>query len=115
MGLLYYGADPTPTEIPDRLLAHIKVVIATKLRRNESFTLSWRHPENAAGGRTTLWMQPSIPLRFVFEDPEPEALDPELLRDLATKANSSAGVSLAWEEEPAPAAAMVALRQPVAA
>ncbi|MCR2792193.1 hypothetical protein NQ156_03855 [Microbacterium sp. zg.Y625] len=115
MGLLYYGADTTATEIPDRLLAHIKVVIATKLRRNESFTLSWRHPDNTAAGRTTLWLQPSIPLRFVFENPEPETLDPELLRELATMANSSAGVSLSWQAETAPAAAVVELRQPVAA
>ena len=115
MGLLYYGADTTPTEIPDRLLAHIKVVMATKLRRNESFTLSWRHPDNAAAGRTTLWLQPSIPLRFVFENPEPETLDPELLRELATMANSSGGVSLSWEAETAPEAAVVELRQPAAA
>ena len=115
MGLLYYGADTTPTEIPDRLLALIKVVIATKLRRSESFTLSWRHPDATAGGRTTLWMQPSIPLRFVFENPEPETLDPELLRDLAAKANSSAGVSLSWEDESAPAPAVVSMRQPIAA
>ena len=116
MGLLYYGSDTTPTEIPDRLLAHVKVVTATKLRRSESFTLSWRHPDATEGGRTTLWMQPSIPLRFVFESPEPETLDPELLRDLAAKANSSAGLSLSWDDEATTAPASAPLRpQPVAA
>ena len=93
-----------------------KVVIATKLRRSESFTLSWRHSDATAGGRTTLWMQPSIPLRFVFESPEPETLDPELLRDLAAKANSSAGLSLSWDDEAATAPDSAPLRpQPVAA
>ncbi|MCR2812379.1 hypothetical protein NQ166_03125 [Microbacterium sp. zg.Y1090] len=114
MGLLYYGADKTPAEIPDRLLAHVKVVTATKLRRSESFTLSWRHPDGDERGRTTLWMQPSIPLRFVFESPEPETLDPELLRDLAAMANSSAGLSLAWADEPLATIAPAA-RQPLAA
>ena len=108
MGLLYYGADKNPAEIPDRLLAHVKVVTATKLRRNESFTISWRHPEGDDLGRTTLWMQPAIPLRFVFENPEPETLDPDLLRELAAAANSAGGMSLDWEHdreasEPAPA------------
>ena len=41
MAQLYYGNSADPIEMPDRLLAHVKVVLATKLRRSESFTLSW--------------------------------------------------------------------------
>ncbi|MBD7957773.1 hypothetical protein H9651_08990 [Microbacterium sp. Sa4CUA7] len=99
MGLLFYGNDTTPAEIPDRLLAHVKVVTATKLRRNESFTVSWRHPEADTSGRTTLWLQPAIALRFVFENPEPETLDPELLKELVAAANSAGGMTLDWEQE----------------
>ena len=51
MGLIFYGNSPDPIEVDDRTLAHLKVVIALKLRRNESFTLSWRHPD--ATGRST--------------------------------------------------------------
>lgn len=113
MAYLYYGSEASPAEIPDRLLAHVKVVAATKLRRNESFLLSWRHPGEEASGRTSIWMQPAIPLRFVFESPEPEALDPEFLRTLANEATSSRGIVLEWDEEPA--AIDGARRQPVAA
>lgn len=60
MGSLYYGDAQDAIQIDDRALAHLKVVIATKLRRNESFTLSWRHPEGDAPGRSTLWLHPSI-------------------------------------------------------
>ena len=49
MGYLFYGNTAEPIEIPDRLLAHLKVVVATKLRRSESFTLSWRHTEDIPG------------------------------------------------------------------
>ena len=103
MGSLYYGDDRDPIEIDDRLLAHVKVVMATKLRRNESFTLSWRH---AAGtpGRSTIWVQPSIPLRFVFDSAEAESLDPALLSSLANSANSSGGMSITVEYEAASAA-----------
>ncbi len=101
MAYLYYGAEPLPAEIPERTLAHVKVVVATKLRRGESFMLSWRHPAGTAEGRTSIWMQPSIPLRFVFDSPEPEALDPEYLKELANAANSSRGLTLEWEDEAA--------------
>lgn len=94
MGSLFYGSDFEAIEIPDRLLAHVKVVIATKLRRGESFTLSWRHPEDQPGGRSTLWLHPSIPLRIVFDDPEPEVLDPHWLQELAVAASSSGGLSI---------------------
>jgi hypothetical protein len=106
MGTIYYGGSATPIHIDDRALAHLKVVISTKLRRHESFTLSWQHPEDQPGGRTTIWLAPSIPLRFVFEDPEPAELSREWIEDLVHSANSSGGIVLVAEHfaaGPAPA------------
>ncbi|GAA1981705.1 hypothetical protein GCM10009777_14130 [Microbacterium pumilum] len=97
MGTIYYGGSATPIHIEDRALAHLKVVIATKLRRNESFTVSWRHPEDQPRGRSTLWLHPSIPLRFVFDDPEPAELSREWIEELASSANSSGGILLVAE------------------
>lgn len=94
MGLLFYGSSERPIRVPDRALAHVKVVIATKLRRGESFTMSWRHLEDEEGGRSTIWIQPSIPLRFVFGAVEPEVLDPALLQTYANSANSSGGLTI---------------------
>ncbi|KAA9131738.1 DUF7882 family protein [Microbacterium caowuchunii] len=95
MGNLYYGNTADPILIPDPVLAHLKVVAATKLRRGESFTVSWAHsPAGGAVGRTTLWLQPAIPLRFVFQTNEPEQLNPDLLKDMANEANSSAGLTI---------------------
>lgn len=94
MGLLFYGSSERAIRIPDGVLAHIKVVIATKLRRGESFTMSWRHPDEEEGGRSTIWIQPSIPLRFVFGSVEPETLDPALLQSFANSANSSSGLTI---------------------
>ncbi len=97
MAHLYYGTESLPVELPDRVLAHVKVVIATKLRRGESFMLSWEHPGDV--GATSIWMQPSIPLRFVFDSAEPESLDGAYLQQLAHTANSSRGLVLSWAEE----------------
>lgn len=106
MGTLYYGDSNEPIMIEDRTLAHLKVVLATKLRRNESFTLTWRHPEGETAGRSTLWLHPSIPLRFVFEEPETPALSQRWLVELSTSANSSGGISLTEEHiDPDPSGA----------
>lgn len=94
MGSLYYGDSDEGINIDDRALAHLKIVIATKLRRNESFTLSWRHPDADQTGRSTIWLHPSIPLRFVFESSEPPELSRQWIEDLANSANSSGGVTL---------------------
>ncbi|MDI9892185.1 MULTISPECIES: DUF7882 family protein [unclassified Microbacterium] len=106
MGHLYYGTTPEPIRIPDRLLSHLKVVVATKLRRSESFTLSWTHVDGAPG-RSTLWLQPAIPLRFVFDSAEPEQLNAQTLKDMADMANSSAGLMVALDAEIPAAAAPV--------
>ncbi|SIR69759.1 hypothetical protein [Microbacterium sp. RURRCA19A] len=112
MGHLYYGTTPEPVRIPDRLLSHLKVVVATKLRRGESFTVSWTHVDGTPG-RSTLWLQPAIPLRFVFDSAEPEQLDARALKDMADMANSSAGLVIALDAE-IPASA-VAARTPAPA
>lgn len=97
MGTIYYGGDASAIDIEDRALAHLKVVIATKLRRGESFTLTWRHPDGQPRGRSTVWLSPSIPLRFVFDDPEPAVLSREWMEELAQSANSSGGIMLVAE------------------
>lgn len=98
MGMIYYGTETAPIHVDDRALAHLKVVIATKLRRNESFTLSWKHPEGESPGRSTIWLHPSIPLRFVFDTSEPPALSPEWMTAMANSANSSGGITLLNED-----------------
>jgi hypothetical protein len=97
VGTIYYGGSATPIHIDDRALAHLKVVIATKLRRSESFTVTWRHPEDQPRGRSTIWLHPSIPLRFVFDDPEPTELSRDWIEELASSANSSGGITLVAE------------------
>jgi hypothetical protein len=97
VGTIYYGGSDTPIQIEDRALAHLKVVIATKLRRSESFTVSWQHGEDQPRGRSTIWLHPSIPLRFVFDDPDPPELSRQWIEQLARSANSTQGIQLSTE------------------
>jgi len=108
MAKLFYGTTTEPIRIDDRILAHVKVVAATKLRRGESFTLSWVHGADEPAGRSTIWLQPSIPLRFVFDSEQPETLDQDLLKRMANDANSSRGLSLDIALETAPASSEAA-------
>lgn len=94
MGTLYYGDSGTPISIEDRALSHLKVAITTKLRRGESFTLSWQHPADQPRGRSTLWVHPSIPLRFVFDEPERPELSRRWIEELMKSANSTGGIQL---------------------
>jgi hypothetical protein len=94
VGTIYYGGSATPIRIEDRALAHLKVVIATKLRRGESFTVSWTHPDDQPRGRSTIWLHPSIPLRFVFEEPVAPELSREWIEELAHSANTTGGILL---------------------
>ncbi|WP_347975979.1 hypothetical protein [Microbacterium sp. ProA8] len=92
MAELIYGAEGDPVHMPEHLLAHVKLVVATKLRRNESFMMTWRHPDGS--GRSSVWLEPSIPLRFVFESIEEPAIDHALLASLAAAASSNGGLIL---------------------
>ena len=94
MGTMYYGDSSIPIRLDDLTLAHLKVVIATKLRRRESFTLSWVHVEGESGGRSTVWLHPAIPLRFDFDEPEQPRLDRALIEHLAAQAGASGGIVL---------------------
>lgn len=96
MGTIQYGGG-SEIHIEDRALAHLKVAISTKLRRNESFTLSWRHPEGDASGRSTIWLHPSIPLRFIFDEAETPQLNAKWIQTLMIEASSSSGITLVDE------------------
>ena len=97
MGTIYYGGSATPIHIEDRAMAHLKVVVATKLRRGESFTLSWRHPADQPRGRSTLWLSAAIPLRFDFDGIELPELNRRWLMEMADAAALRGGITLVPE------------------
>ncbi|MGX5697878.1 DUF7882 family protein [Agromyces soli] len=97
MGTLFYGPSQIPIDIDDRTLAHLKIALLTKLRHNESFTLSWKHGDDQPAGRSTIWLHPAIPLRFVFDGPDRPELNTKWIEALMRAANSTGGVELVPE------------------
>jgi hypothetical protein len=108
VGLLYYGEMSSPLQFDDRLLAHLKVAITQKLRRGESFTLSWVHPPGREGGRTSLWIGPSSFIRYEFETPASPPINAEWIERLLRAASTTGGMVIVGEDPTAPPTAAVA-------
>jgi hypothetical protein len=99
MGQLVYGSQHTAIEFEDRVLAHLRIVLTTKLRRNESFSLSWVHSVEEGSGRSTIWLHPAIPLHYRFwGSKEPEISRP-WIEELMLSANSTGGLLVIPEPE----------------
>ncbi|WP_375384592.1 hypothetical protein [uncultured Microbacterium sp.] len=90
MGTLFYG-DAT-FEMDDRLLAHLQIIVSMKLRRGESFFLSWSVRHNEGGGRTAIWVDNGVPIRLRFSGSRPPTINREWAEKMALAANSNLGL-----------------------
>ena len=97
MGKLLYGSSKLEIEFDDRVMAHLQLVISTKLRRREPFFFSWRDDPAIGDGRSSIWLDPSIPLRFRYSSSERHQLNREWLDELTHSANQPTGLSLSTE------------------
>jgi len=98
MGKLIYGRREI--EIDDRTLAHLKIVILTKLRRNESFAFNHVRDPEEGSGRSTLWMHPALPLEFLFYGSRSPDFNREWVEAMLHSANSPEGLRILPEHPP---------------
>jgi len=89
MGRLRYDGTSDPILIEDATLAHLKIVIATKLRRQESFMMTWRPVDSGIDQRATVWIHPAIPLQFGFDAAENPPIDPRLIAEMMQSLNAT--------------------------
>jgi hypothetical protein len=98
MGSLSYPVHGTsPIRIDDRTLAHLQLVIGTKLRLNQAFFLSWIDDLSSGGGRTSIWIDSAIQLRFVYDTNRRQQINRVWLESMMTSANSVQGLLLSEE------------------
>lgn len=99
MGRLMYGNSAFEIPMEDRPLAHLQVVIGSKLRRHESFFFSWSNGVANGSGRGTAWIDPSVPLLFLYAGNGHPQLNRDWLERLLELANSPQGLHLVEEPE----------------
>jgi hypothetical protein len=100
MGTLHY--DGFPFALDDRLLAHLQLVIALKLRRHEGFFLSWSVGTAHGGGRNSVWIDNGVPIRVEYDGSRPPAINRDWAESLALAANTNHGLIVTPEKiEPA--------------
>ena len=98
MGFLIYGGTQE-FEFDDRTLAHLKTAITTKLRRQESFLMSWTNPAEKGGGRFSIWLTPTIPVTFRFSGSRPPQLNHTWLTVMKDLSNTSRGLVVISEKD----------------
>jgi hypothetical protein len=96
VGTLTYDSK-LAVSFDDRVLAHLQVVIWSKLRRGEHFSFTWTEPSRSGFGRTSIWLAPSIPLTFEYFGGRQPRLNPEWVQILSKSANSPGGLVLTPE------------------
>jgi hypothetical protein len=96
MGKLSYDSTLT-VDFDDRVLAHLQLVIGAKLRRGESFFFSWKDDHSVGGGRSALWMHPTVPIYFKYSGGRPPSINRAWIDALVASANSPVGLHLVPE------------------
>lgn len=91
MGKFIYSSG-TRVDFDDRILAHLQVVISNKLRRGEAFVFTWRDDVSIGYGRTSVWLNPALPMSFKYYGSRPPALNRAWVEALAITANSPHGL-----------------------
>lgn len=91
MGKFIYDGQ-VRVDFEDRLLAHLQVVITTKLRRGESFTFMWKDDTSIGNGRTMVWLHSGCSLVYKFYGSRTPQLNRAWLEVLTRTANAPSGL-----------------------
>ncbi|MFS0895122.1 ATP-dependent DNA ligase [Microbacterium sp. 179-I 3D3 NHS] len=96
MGTFIYESS-VRTEIEDRALWHLQLVITAKLRRGEPFSFSWKEDMSIGGGRVTVWISSHSALVFKYQTSRRPAISRHWIDALAYTANAPTGLYLVPE------------------
>lgn len=97
MGFIHFGGSDY--EFDDRTLAHVKVAITAKLRRQATFMVSWTRSPGEGSGRVALLLSPQAPLVFRFNSSTPHELNRAWVQALMRLAGTPTGMRIIPEEE----------------
>ncbi|MGC5224505.1 hypothetical protein ACPW96_18220 [Micromonospora sp. DT81.3] len=94
---IYAGAATTAVDIEDRTLAHLRVVVMNKLRRNESFMFDVDIRDGS--GRRSYWLSPGVAVQFHFFGSRNAQINRSWVEVLMSEASSPHGLTIVPEPE----------------
>lgn len=95
MGTLHY--DGVAFDFNDRLLAHLQIIIGTKLRRGENFFMTWQPDAHEGQGRHAIWIDNGVPIHIAFSGSRFPTINRLWVEAMATSANSVSGLLVTSE------------------
>lgn len=95
MGRLAFGNEVVALD--DRVLAHLEIVMVTKLRRHEPFILTWTVDPSLGSGRVSRWVGLSTSWDIRFESRPAGPINQAWIEDLMSTANSPGGLRIVPE------------------
>lgn len=84
--------DGIRVDIEDRALAHLQMVITTKLRRGEPFTFTWKDDASIGDGRSAVWVHPQSSIHFKYHGSRSPGMNSAWIEGLFHTANSPTGL-----------------------
>lgn len=96
MGSFRYN-NAVRTDIEDRALAHMQIVVGNKLKRGEPFFFTWRDDTSLGDGRHAVWIHPAAALDFKYYGSRSPKINHAWLEALSHTANSPAGLHMVSE------------------
>lgn len=98
MGRFIYGPGTLTIELEDEVLVHLQTLLSVKLRRGESFFLSWRDSKSSGGGRSSVWVEPAIQMSFRYGCNELPQVHKEWLEEMMIASMRATGLDLSDED-----------------
>lgn len=80
------------------MLAHLKAALTHRLRRRESFLLTWPPRATAGGEIVSLWIAPDVPLAFRFDAAAPLPLGQDWVTELIRRSYTPRGLVISARE-----------------
>lgn len=90
-------AGGSAVDVDDRTLTHLRVVVANKLRRGESFMFDLEMADGS--GRRSFWIHPAVPLQFHFYSARRHQINREWVEAMLVAAGGPDGLRLIPEPQ----------------
>ncbi|MET1016230.1 ATP-dependent DNA ligase [Orlajensenia leifsoniae] len=101
MSSMFYGEAGTEIVVADELVVHLRATITEKMRRGERFLLSWHEPAVVGDGTSSVWLDPSIPVRYHVDSGVDDSIDRGWVEAMIVAASSDDGLLIGSVPRPA--------------